>query len=121
MTRPPLTLVDPTASSSSPPSNLGPAGLSLWNSVMAEYQIADVGGLELLAEACAARDRVQSLREAINRDGETFVSRSGLVRAHPALRDELAGRAFVCRMLEKLGITVEPLRPVGRPPKGSSR
>ena len=87
---------------------------------MAEYQIADVGGLELLAEACAARDRVQSLREAINRDGETFC-RSGLVRAHPALRDELAGRAFVCRVLEKLGITVEPLKPVGRPPKGSSR
>jgi hypothetical protein len=49
--RPPLTAVDPTASSSSPPRKFGPAGQTLWDAVMSEYNIQDIGGLELLAEA----------------------------------------------------------------------
>jgi len=116
--RPPLTVVDPTASSTSPPRKFGPAGRSLWDAVQSEYNISDIGGLELLAEACAARDRVQALREAIDRDGETIVTRNG-IRAHPALRDELANRSFIVRTLERLGITLEPIKPgPGRPPKG---
>jgi hypothetical protein len=88
--------------------------MALWNSVMAEYGISDRGGIELLAQACGALDRVESLREAINRDGEVVVVR-GVPRAHPALRDELAGRAFVVRTLERLGLNVEAVKTPGRP------
>jgi hypothetical protein len=69
---------------------------------MAEYAISDRGGIELLAQACATVDRVETLREAIDRDGEVVVVR-GVPKAHPALRDELAGRAFIVRTLERLG------------------
>jgi hypothetical protein len=38
-------------------------------------------------------------------------------KAHPALRDELAGRAFIVRTLERLGLNVETIKPMGRPSK----
>ena len=58
-----------------------------------EYRIDDAGGIELLAQACAAADRVEALAERINVDGEVVHTRAG-PKAHPALRDELAGRAI---------------------------
>ena len=81
---------------------------------MTEYRITDRGGIELLAQTCAAVDRVETLREAIDRDGEVVHTRTG-PKAHPALRDELAGRAFIVRTLERLGLNVETVKQPGRP------
>jgi hypothetical protein len=39
-------------------------------------------------------------------------------KAHPAIAAELAARSFVAKMLQKLGITLEPVKPIGRPPGG---
>ena len=73
---------------------------------------------ELLALACAALDRVQSLAEQIAIDGEVIRDGEHPPKAHPALRDELAGRAFVARTLERLGVTaVAPTAPAGLPGK----
>lgn len=83
-----------------------------------EYRIDDAGGIELLAQACAAADRVEALAERINVDGEVVHTRAG-PKAHPALRDELAGRAFICRTLERLGLNLETIKPIGRPPRDS--
>jgi hypothetical protein len=113
----PLTLVDPGASGMSPPRKLGASGLSLWNAVQDAYRIDDVGGIELLAQACEASDRVAALSERINADGEVVHTRNG-PRAHPALRDELAGRSFIVRTLERLGLNLEAIKPVGRPWRG---
>jgi hypothetical protein len=44
-------------------------------------------------------------------------TKTGL-KAHPALRDELAARAFIVRTLERLGITIEAVKRVGRPGYG---
>jgi hypothetical protein len=42
------------------------------------------------------------------------------MKEHPALRGELASRAFVAKMLLRLGLDVEPMRPTaGRPPKNA--
>src|SRR5215831_16563167 len=68
--KPSLTLVDPTTSSISPAQKFGPAGQTLWDGIMSEYGIADIGGLELLRQACAAQDRVASIRAAIDHAGE---------------------------------------------------
>jgi hypothetical protein len=81
------------------------------------YRIDDVGGIELLAQCCAAQDRVEALAERISADGEVANTRAG-PKAHPALRDELAGRAFIVRTLERLGLNVETIKPMGRPSKG---
>jgi hypothetical protein len=115
--KPPLTMVDPDSIGVSPPRKLGQHGLSLWNSVQTAYRIDDVGGIELLAQACAAADRVEALAERITADGEVVNTRAG-PKAHPALRDELAGRAFIVRTLERLGLNVETIKPMGRPSKG---
>jgi hypothetical protein len=111
---PPLTVVDATTTGTPPPRKLGRHGLALWNDIMAEYLIQDRGGIELLAQACGAQDRLEALREAIDRDGPTVRTRNG-PRAHPALRDELACRAFIVRTLERLGLNVEAIKPVGHP------
>jgi hypothetical protein len=97
-----------------PPGKLGKTGLSLWNRVQAEYAITDVGGLELLAQCCAAADRAEALSAQIDRDGAVVRTKNGL-KEHPGLRGELAARSFVCRTLTRLGVTTEPLKQIGRP------
>jgi hypothetical protein len=100
-----------------PPRKLGKHGLSVWNSLQAEFHITDAGGIELLAQACAAVDRAEALRARIDGEGETIVTRTG-IKAHPALTHELAARSFVSRSLSRLGLLDEPMRPLGRPGKG---
>jgi hypothetical protein len=115
--KPPLTLIGPGTTLPPPPRTLGPPGLALWNRVQAEYHILDCGGVELLCLAAQALDRAESLSAAILEEGQTICTRTG-IRAHPALRDELANRAFVSRTLAKLGINVEPVKSPGRPSSG---
>jgi hypothetical protein len=96
-----------------PPAALSDAGLSLWNRILTEYDIHDCGGLEMLAQACHAADRAARLKEQIDLDGEVIRGRFG-IRGHPALKEELACRAFVVRTLRVLGLDVEPIKDVGR-------
>jgi hypothetical protein len=115
--KPPLKLVGSEGSTTGtePPRNIGTYGRQLWNAVMREYAIEDAGGLEMLAQACQALDRAEALREEIDSDGAVIRVR-GTIRDHPALKHELACRAFVVRTLSRLGLNVEPVRPsAGRP------
>ena len=107
----PATPPDPT----SPLPNLAEPGLNLWRTVMGEYDIADSGGREMLAQACKALDRAEACAEHIKRDGEVIRTKAG-PKDHPALKHELANRAFVVRTLARLGLDVEAIKPVGRPP-----
>jgi hypothetical protein len=107
--KPPLSIVDPTSTGVAPPRSLGEHGRKLWDSVQREYGVRDCGGVEILAQICAAQDRVEALC-----DGETIHTRNG-PRAHPALRDETQLRAFIIRAIEKLGLNIEVVKPVGRP------
>jgi hypothetical protein len=109
-----LTLVQPPSTSPSPPRKLGEHGLALWSRVNGEYDISDAGGIELLAQACAAVDRAEALAECVGRDGVVIYAKQG-PKAHPALKEELAARAFICRTLQRLGINVEAIKPPGRP------
>jgi hypothetical protein len=100
-----------------PPRALGEAGKSLCR-IMSSYAITDQGGIELLYQCCAAADRAESLHKRINQDGETLVV-NGIVKAHPALRDELAARSFIARTITRLGLDVEGVRSgPGRPGSG---
>jgi hypothetical protein len=50
--KPVLKLVTATAPSpAAPPRTLGESGLTLWQTIMAEYDIADSGGREMLLQA----------------------------------------------------------------------
>lgn len=100
-----------------PPRGLGQHGLALWTAVQAEYAVEDAGGVELLAQACAALDRAEDCREQIERDGSVIRTKTGL-RDHPLLKHELANRAFITRAIGRLGLDVEAVRSVGRPAAG---
>jgi hypothetical protein len=113
MPRPPLSIVDRDPSLPRPPRKLGRHGMALWRTVQTEYAIEDPGGLELLLQACAAVDRLEALGERINADGEILVIR-GVPKPHPCLREELAARSFVCRAIERLGLNLEAIKPIGR-------
>jgi len=99
-----------------PPRKLGPGGEALWFRVQNEYRIEDVGGVEILMQICLAQDRVEDLTATIDAEGASVTTKSG-PKAHPCLREELQTRAFICRQLQRLGITDEPVKPMGRPPK----
>ena len=109
-----LALVQPPSTSPSPPRKLGEHGAALWSRVHGEYNISDAGGTELLAQACAAVDRAEALAACVEHDGVMIYAKHG-PKAHPALKEELAARAFICRTLQRLGINVEAIKPPGRP------
>jgi hypothetical protein len=96
------------------PQKLGKPGQALWDRIQNEYRIEDAGGIELLTQACFAADRAHSLAAIIARDGETIDTKIGL-KEHPCLKSEMAARSFVVRTLERLGLTLEAIKPVGRP------
>ena len=79
---PPLSLVDPTSTLASPPTNLGPSGQKVWQCVLSDYEITDAGGLMLLEQIALAYERAERLRAEIDRDGEIIRGRNGL-REHP--------------------------------------
>ena len=117
MAKSPISILTSAEPAISPPRRLATHGLALWNSIQAEYRIEDRGGIELLAQACAALDRAEGLAAIIAQDGAVVHTRAG-PKAHPALRDELANRAFCVKTLEKLGVTTEAIKPsAGRPPR----
>lgn len=114
--KPVLKVVKPSGIGAKPPRTLGNHGQSLWNRITNEYAVEDAAGREILTLACQALDRAESLREQIDGDGEVLMTRNGFAKEHPALRAELASRAFVAKMLLRLGLDVEPMRPgPGRP------
>jgi hypothetical protein len=113
--KPPLSLVTSETTTISPPRQLGQHGTALWNKVQAEYAISDIGGIEILMQACAALDTAEALAAAIARDGAIIYTRTGAPRSHPGVKDELAARAFIVRTLERLGINVESIKTPGRP------
>jgi hypothetical protein len=117
--QPALSVVSPEKSGGSPPRDLGLHGRELWDAVPREYGVADRGGIELLAQACGALDLVEALGEAITRDGAIVYGRAG-PKVHPAVKDQIAARAFLVRTLERLGITSENIKPgPGRPPSAA--
>ena len=92
--KPILTLVEPTTTARSPPATLGKPGATLWRTLTTEFVIDDAAGLVMLAQICAAADRLVGYQEAIERDGLLVRTKQG-PKEHPLLKLELSTRAFV--------------------------
>lgn len=115
--KPRIKLVASNATTSKPASKFKAAGQSLWDLITAEFDISDAGGVALLEQICHAQDRVVQLGELIAEDGAVIYVKN-VPRSHPALRDEIANRAFITRNLQRLGVNVEAVKSVGRPGNG---
>jgi hypothetical protein len=119
-TKPKLKLVETTPAPGEPPRPLGAQGAALWKAITVEYGVEDAGGRELLVLACQSLDRAEACREIIDRDGELLRTKTG-VRDNPLLKHELNARAFVVKTLHRLGVDLEALKPLGRPPGHSEQ
>jgi hypothetical protein len=98
-----------------PPTDLGVEGRALWIALTTEFDITDSEGLFTLEQACRALDRAERCRARIEEDGELLDVR-GQLKSHPLIREETAARALAIRTVQKLGLRLEPLKAVGRPP-----
>lgn len=97
-----------------PPRKFGASGQEPPNLITSEFDINGAGA-SLPAQTCHAQDRVDGLPNQIALDG-IVVHFKSVPKAHPAMREELANRAFIVRGLQKLGVALKTLKPVGRPP-----
>ncbi len=115
---PQLTVIgaSPQPNPLAPPSGLGEAGRKLWRAIHADFEITDAGGLEMLAQICAAADRVAEYAAVIERDGAVVHIKGGGLKDHPLLRHEVSLRSFIVRSLHRLGLDIIPARhEIGRP------
>jgi P27 family predicted phage terminase small subunit len=118
--QPPLSVVTSATTGIQPPRQLGRHGKQFWERVQAEYAVRDAGGIELLMQCCSAIDRAEALAEIIAREGEVIHTRTGTIKSHPAVRDELTARALVMKAIARLGIDSEAIKSPGRPTGYSS-
>jgi hypothetical protein len=104
----------PLANTAEPPATLGKAGTRLWGLIMSQYDIRDAGGLVILEGVCLSRDRSTEFAAIIAREGA--MPRG---KVHPLIKHEREERALECRLLQRLGLDVEAIRPsAGRPGLG---
>jgi hypothetical protein len=113
---PKLRVLDSTSHGPKPARSLGPHGFKLWTDVFAEVDIDDAASVETFLQCCQQLDRAELLRERILKTGEFIETRNGEMKDNPLLRHELQARQFVVNNLRKLGLTLEPVKPQGRPP-----
>jgi hypothetical protein len=107
----------PAAPSVPPPAGLDEYGAALWTEVTSVFEWDDPSSYRVLAQAAFAAQRAERCRRLIDEQGEML--RVGkTLRSHPLLRDEVANRALCCRLLARLGMDVEPIKGIGRPPGG---
>jgi hypothetical protein len=88
---------------------LGEHGRKLWDRCLNEYEINDSAGLEMLLQCSEALDRLQEIRAQMR------TSRANQKSINQLLKVEIQNRNFVTRTLQKLGLNLEPVKPMGRP------
>jgi len=107
-----------SSSNPPPPGHLGASGRQTWAHVVENF-VLEPHHLSILQAACEARDRAESCRAQIERDGLTQPDRFGKPRMHPLLPVERDARAAFIRAMQGLGLDVVAPGPPGRPPGGN--
>jgi len=94
-----------------PPRPLQEHGLAFWNRIIGEFEITNPGDLEQILLASETVDTLTSIAVRLAEDGLTLDNGKG----NPLLRDQLGGRAFVARVVQRIQANSKPKRRVGRP------
>jgi P27 family predicted phage terminase small subunit len=102
--------------SETPPAGLSREARRRWTALVEEFAIGDSAGLQILATALEAFDRMRQAQRRVKKDGPVFKDRFGQMKAHPLLTIERDARAAWLASLKALNLDIEPLRDrVGRP------
>ncbi len=97
------------------PATLGPSGRGLWRIVTAGFALEPHHEI-ILKQACEALDRAEGARARVEAEGLTIRDRFGIDRPHPLLATERDSRTAFLRALAALGLDVEAVGAIGRPP-----
>lgn len=100
------------------PSHLSAEAKAIFKKLSAEYKILDEGGLKILRAACEAFDRAQEARTRIDLEGMVYRDRYDQPKPHPLLAIERDSRAAFLAGLKALNLDLEPIKDIGRPPRG---
>jgi phage terminase small subunit len=87
-----------------PPAHFESEEIELYESIVREFRIDDIGSIELLVVACEAHARCRICRETINREGMTVKDRFGVMQPHPLLKAEASARGQYLAALRALNL-----------------
>jgi len=96
------------------PEHLQPATRTWWLSVVTRWEL-EPHHVKLLTLAAESWDRCQQARELIDRDGLTTETKSGGLRAHPAVRIEIDSRLAFARLVRELDLDLDAPPAAARP------
>ena len=86
----------------SAPRHLKAEARSMWERLLADYQLEDAAAQALLRAACEAFQRAQEARRILDRDGAIVKDRFGQLKAHPAAAVERDSRTAMIAALRAL-------------------
>lgn len=95
----------------SPPSHLDQPERRLWRKIVVAHRFDDAASIALLAVALDAHQRARRCREAIARDGETYLDRFRQPRPHPLLTAETHARAAFLAAMKALRLDLVGVEP----------
>ena len=92
-------------------------GKKLKRSILAEFDISDSGGLEILERAIESFCRMREAEAIIDVEGLTIKNHFGEPKEHPAVNIERKARAQFLLAIKQLNLDVPiPNHKIGRPP-----
>lgn len=80
-----------------------PEVVKLWADITAGWRLSDEGRA-VLQVACEARERMVEADKQLKRDGLTFRTRMGGIRAHPAVRIRREAESSFLQAMRQLGL-----------------
>lgn len=98
-----------------PPSGLSPAAVAWWKRLHAEFDLDDAGAAFLLETALRAFDRMGEAAALVDTHGVAVSDRYGQLRANPAVAAERDARAAMLGAFKQLNLDVLPPQRPGRP------
>jgi hypothetical protein len=92
----------------SPPADLSVRARAFYLRMVADFEIDDAPGVELLLEACRALDRADQARAVLDVEGVVVIDRYEQRKPHPAAAIENSSRITFARLLRELNVSDEP-------------
>ena len=86
-----------------------------WTRIVSQWEL-ETASLLILESALEAYDRMHQAADEVNREGVTIKDQNGIPRKHPAVSVEAEQRGLMLRFFKALGIDLEAVGEMGRPP-----
>jgi hypothetical protein len=97
------------------PAGLSPAMVKFYKETVKGFAL-EPHHLEMLKSVCRLLDRASQARTRVKEDGEFYLDRFNQPHLHPGIAMERESMLTASRILDRLGLDVDPPLPNGRPP-----